>query len=71
MEKKVELKLVLSGDIGDGLPDHIGDGLPDHIAVGGVINFSEVMKHPKPNLSEMGQALGIMLADAYGKVTGK
>ena len=38
MEKKVELKLVLSGDI--------GDALPDHIAVGGVINFSEVMKHP-------------------------
>ncbi len=63
MEKKVELKLVLSGDI--------GDGLPDHIAVGGVINFSEVMKHPESNLSEMGQALGIILANAYEKVTGK
>ena len=63
MEKKVELKLVLSGDI--------GDGLPDHIAVGGVINFSEVMKHPESILSEMGQALGIILADAYEKVTGK
>lgn len=63
MEKKIELKLVLSGDI--------GDGLPDHIAVGGAINFDEVMKHPKSNLSELGKSLGVMLADVYENVSSK
>lgn len=43
MEKKVELKLVLSGDI--------GDALPDHIAVGGSIRSPTSPRWDKPSAS--------------------